>query len=204
MDGRLIGKNKISDFFYWTVCVLTWICVALAVFKLAFSLTYYKFYVVGSSMEGTLNGAQDKWHAGGDFVYAFKSNTPTRGDIVIIDVKDKSTARESIIKRVIALGGDKVELRDGVLYINGEIKKEPYVLAENNTPAQNNFSEITVPYGHMFCLGDNRNVSVDSRSEIYGCFSLDRIEGIVADWSMSYKGAITAVNSFFEFPKDRR
>lgn len=176
------------------ICVLIGLLIVFAVARIMLSLCYFKVYVVGSSMSSTLSGAPDKSKEGGEYVYAFKSDHPRRGDIVIVE-----TDKKTLIKRVVALGGDTVELREGVLYLNGEVKEEPYVDAANNTPSMNNFAEIKVPAGCMFCLGDNRDVSVDSRSEEYGCMPLEWTAGIVADWSMSCKGAITAFNTFFDF-----
>ena len=146
--------------------------VIVAVLRMAFALIYFKVYVVGSSMSGTLIGAPSKDAEGGDYVYAFRDNKPRRGDIVVIE-----TDHKTIIKRVIALGGDTVKIIDGVLYLNGEVKSEPYVLAENNTPSENNFDEITVPEGKMFCMGDNRNHSLDSRDSSIGMVDLRQIMG---------------------------
>ncbi|MDE6074896.1 MAG: signal peptidase I, partial [Clostridia bacterium] len=131
---------------------------------------------------------------GGDYVYAFRTSNPKRGDIVVIETDTKT-----IIKRVIALGGDTVELKEGVLYLNGEEVEESYVSEENNTPSENSYAQIVVPEGTMFCLGDNRDVSVDSRSETYGCMPVSWTAGVVADWSMSFKGAITSFNCFIDF-----
>ncbi|MDE6691584.1 MAG: signal peptidase I, partial [Clostridia bacterium] len=143
--------------------------------------------VIGSSMEGTL--------VDGDCVYAIRSSSPRRGDIVIIDTDEKP-----IIKRVIALGGDTVELKAGVLYLNGEQVDEPYVDPVNNTASysKNTFSVITVPEGKMFFMGDNRDDSNDSRSK-YGVMPVSSIMGIVADWSLSCKGAVTTFNNLFSF-----
>lgn len=176
------------------------LCVILvaAVLRVAFGIAYFKVYVVGPSMSSTLVGAPNKDSKGGDYVYAFRSSNPKRGDIVVIDTKTNAKTH-TIIKRVIALGGDTVELKEGVLYLNGEVVDEAYVRDENNTPSENSYAQIVVPEGKMFCLGDNRDVSLDSRSETYGCMPVSWTAGVVADWSMSFKSAITAFNCFFDF-----
>ncbi|MDE7076274.1 MAG: signal peptidase I [Clostridia bacterium] len=175
------------------------LCVILvaAVLRVAFGIAYFRVYIVGSSMSSTLIGAPNKDSRGGDYVYAFRSSNPKRGDIVVIDTK--TNTNKTIIKRVIALGGDTVELKEGVLYLNGEVVDEPYVSDKNNTPSENSYAQIVVPEGTMFCLGDNRDVSVDSRSETYGCMPVSWTAGVVADWSMSLKGAVTAFNCFIDF-----
>lgn len=178
----------------WTVLLLI---VAFAAFRIFCVVNYFSVYVVGTSMEGTLHGAESKYSPGGDYVYAFKSSNPRRGDIVVIE----AGGDDPIIKRVIALGGDTVELKAGVLFVNGEKVDEPYVDPVHNTASysKNTFKlEEPVPEGYMFFLGDNRDASNDSRSQ-YGVMPLSSIVGIVADWSMSFKGPVTAINSFFDF-----
>ena len=91
------------------------------------------------------------------------------------------------------------ELREGVLYLNDKEVEEPYVSDINNTPSENNYPKTVVPDGTMFCLGDNRDVSVDSRYDTYGCMPTSWTVGVVADWSMAFKGSITAFNGFMEF-----
>ncbi|MGN1060648.1 MAG: signal peptidase I [Candidatus Coproplasma sp.] len=160
---------------------------------LFFNVTYKRVYVVGSSMEDTLYGApsSNPSNPGGDFVYVFNAK-PDRGDIVIIRTNGKT-----LIKRVIALGGDTVEIVGGKVILNGEELNEPYVSAENNSPSLNNFPETVVESGYVFFLGDNRNVSNDSR--MYGCQPVESVVGVVAEWSLNCKKGITAINTFFEF-----
>ena len=174
--------------------VILSIIFAFVALRLAFNVTYVKVYVIGYSMESTLSGVPDVRYSGGDYVYAFRSHKPRYGDIVVIQTEEKP-----IIKRVVALGGDWVELREGVLYRNGKVVDEPYVLPQNNTPSENNYGKVQVPKGRMFCLGDNRNVSVDSRSEKYGFMDVNNIIGIVADWSLNFKSTLTAINTFFDY-----
>lgn len=190
--ANLLGKQSKTyntDNIFILLIIILFICV------IAFNLTYESVYVVGSSMENTLTGSPDgnPQLKGGDYVYIFKAK-PARGDIVVIETQNKC-----LIKRVVALGGDTVELRFGVLYVNGEAVEESYVSPEHNNPILNNYPKTTVEQGHVFCLGDNRNDSKDSRDEDYGAFKTESIIGVVADWSLTFKEAVRAFNTFFDF-----
>jgi signal peptidase I len=104
----------------------------------------------GSSMEPNL-------HAGeyliiSKMVYLFRS--PQRGDVVVA----YPPFGVPWIKRVIAVPGDTVEIKNGALYLNGQRIEEPYL----NEPIRYTFSPQLIPAGYYFVLGDNRNPSVDS------------------------------------------
>lgn len=134
----------------------------LFAFILAFLLVSFVILpcrVDGSSMYSTL---VDK-----DFGYSFvfKRNIDIkRFDIAVIDVGDKL-----IVKRVIGMPNDTITYINNELYINGELYKEDY-LKDVNT---NDFS-ITLKEDEYYCLGDNRDVSKDSR--YYGPFSKKEIK----------------------------
>lgn len=129
----------------------------------------------------------------GDYLYISLTAEPDYGDIVVIERPEND-----IIKRVIAKGGDSLYMEGGVVYImySGSdeyvMLEESYVSAENNTPSENNFEEVTVPEGDIYVLGDNRDNSSDSR--YYGCFSVESVVGVVTDWSLKYKSFFTAVH----------
>jgi signal peptidase I len=102
-----------------------------------------------------------------------------RGDIVVFDPPANwSDTGTPFIKRIIGLGGDKVEIRDdGFVYVNGEKLAEPYINpdASELTTSPGDEHAWTVPDGDLFVLGDNRAHSLDSR--VFGPISLSHVIG---------------------------
>ena len=96
-----------------------------------------------------------------------------KNDIVVI--KYPADISQKIIKRVIAVAGDKVKINDNILYINGKIVDEYY----KNENFMEDYNEVIVPQDSIFVLGDNRNFSKDSRSNSIGFVKLDLLEGKV-------------------------
>ena len=87
--------------------------------------------------------------------------------------------KESYIKRVIALPGEHVEIKEGKVYINGEELDEPYLQSGIVTDVEGTgFSDFVVPENTVFAMGDNRPHSTDCRS--FGCIPLEKIESTVA------------------------
>lgn len=106
------------------------------------------------------------------------------------------SGKKSYIKRVIGLPGDHVEIKDGLVYINGEQLEEDYLqpgvvtdmLQANGK--ETGFSDIIVPQNCVFAMGDNRPGSTDSRA--FGCIPLEKIEGTVSFrfWPFSKFGGV--------------
>ena len=99
------------------------------------------------------------------FIYKFRE--PKRGDIIVFKYPDDPS--RNFIKRIMAVGGDTVESRDKVVYVNGVKQDEPYVqhispemFPKVNNP-RDNFGPLTVPPNAYFMMGDNRDSSLDSR-----------------------------------------
>lgn len=100
-----------------------------------------------------------------------------RGDIVVFDAPDFDYVSGSLVKRVIATEGETLSINeDGQVLIDGEILDEPYI-AELIVDYEDYTDPITVPEGHVFCMGDNRNHSTDSRTNSIGCVDTREILG---------------------------
>jgi len=112
---------------------------------------------------------------GEKITYHFDS--PKRGDVVTFDNPDGSGS--TLIKRVIATGGQTVDLVGGVVYVDGEPLDEPYTLGKASDPLPYSLSgsEISYPYtvpeGSVWVMGDNRTNSLDSR--YFGTIRVDDI-----------------------------
>lgn len=91
------------------------------------------------------------------FIYRFKE--PKRGDIIVFTPPINTDGKE-YIKRVIGISGDKIEIKNGLVYLNGEILAENYIKEKPHY----DFGPIYVPENSLFVLGDNRNESYDSHA----------------------------------------
>ena len=103
---------------------------------------------------------------------------PERGDGIVFKshLYDEKGKQKNLIKRIIGLPGDTVEIKNGDVYINGELLQEEYV-AEQGLSGE--MEAVTVPEGRLFVMGDNRRVSQDSRSPEVGTIEMDSIVGKV-------------------------
>ncbi len=118
----------------------------------------------------------------GDYLITYKRayshKEPERGDVVVFQssLTDDSGNDKLLIKRVIGLPGEIITIKDGMVYINGEEYKESY-LNDGYTPGD--IDDYVIPEGKYFCMGDNRVVSIDSRSADVGPVDKDLIMGKV-------------------------
>ena len=146
------------------------VVIGVLIVKYVFQITI----VNGNSMEKYL-------HNGNRLIvekFIYKMNGLKRGEIVIINKpRDIENERTPIIKRVIALEGDVIEIKDGNVYVNNEKVEEPYINGEKTHAIVPEYQSLVVPKGHIYVLGDNRmpNESLDSR--IFGPVSLEKVEG---------------------------
>ncbi len=128
---------------------------------------------------------------------------PRRGDVIVF--KYPLDARKDFIKRVVGLPGETLEIRDKVVYINGRAIDESYVrftddairprswsehrIYPQGAGNKDNYGPVTIPSGHLFMMGDNRDNSEDSR--FWGFLDQDLIKGkailIYWSWDLSHK-----------------
>ena len=107
-----------------------------------------------------------------------KDDIPEKGDVVVFksDLKTEDGKEKLLIKRVIGRPGDTITIENGEVYINGEADDQSYT-NDGYTPGL--VEDYKVPEGTVFCLGDNRVVSRDSRDPEVGAVDMDRLVGKV-------------------------
>ena len=156
--------------------IITWSVEIAIVLVMAFVLVYFvglRTSVVGSSMSDTLE-------AGDEILvnrFVYKVTAPKRGDVIVF-LPNGNKKSHYYVKRVIGVPGDTIQIKNGILYVNGEEYKE--------TPERDKMDEaglakeeITVGEDEYFVLGDNRNNSEDSRYANIGNVKKEYIIGKV-------------------------
>lgn len=144
--------------------IFEWIKVFALAIVFAFIITQFikPTLVRGDSMYSTLEE--------GDYLIinrmSYKFKEPQRGDIIVFesDLQQEDGTNKDLVKRVIGVGGDTVKIKDSIVYVNGEVLDEPYIHDE----VTDGDIDTVVPEGCVFVLGDNRDISMDSRYEEVG------------------------------------
>ena len=167
-------------FFDWVIVI----AVALLVAFVVRTFVLAHFVVEGSSMYSTLET--------GDRVFvnklSYRLHDPNRGDVVVLHQITGASERD-LIKRVIALPGETVEIRNCSVLIDGQVLNEPYLDPEVVTPTDcgGDYNlNGPVPENHVFVMGDNRGGSQDSR--VIGPVDEDDLVGraFVVFWPQSH------------------
>jgi len=157
-----------------------WLLLSPLLVYVGFNLIFTPFFLVSgfralkfdsSAMETTLL-------PGDQFVIDksyYRQQPVARNDLVVMSRKDYQT-----VKRVIAVSGDTVEGRNRQVMLNGLLVDEPFIqhkLRPGTNPEQDSFGPVTIPVGKYFVMGDNRDVSLDSRSPDFGLIDAQAIIG---------------------------
>ena len=145
------------DMYDWVQCLI----VALIICVVFFAFFVRIIDVVGTSMNPTLNNS-DKMLVSGLFY------KPKVGDVVVFK-KDEYNPNKALVKRVIAVEGQEINIDfdRGIVYIDGQPIQEDYI-AELTKTKEDFIGPKTVPEGCVFVMGDNRNMSTDSRKTEIG------------------------------------
>lgn len=169
--------------------ILGWILYILIILGVTYLIITYvgqRTRVSGDSMEATL-------HSGDNLIvdkltYHFRE--PERYEIIVFPYRYEENT--FYIKRIVGLPGDRVQIQDGYLYLNGERADEHYGLERMNS-AGIAAEEIVLGEDEYFVLGDNRNASSDSRSPSVGVLKRDEIIGRawVRIWPLDNIGVIS-------------
>ena len=118
-------------------------------------------------------------------------NVKKKGIISKLFYNVVEVGKVSYIKRVIALPGEHIQIKDGKVYINGDILQEEYLAEDVITQSDGGqFLDLIVPEGTVFAMGDNRGHSADSRR--FGCIPYEKIEGKVVFrfWPLNVFGTV--------------
>ncbi|MDO4869938.1 MAG: signal peptidase I [Bacillota bacterium] len=153
--------------------------VIAIIIVLAVTMVIKPTIVKESSMESTL--FENNYLFVNKMAYKMKDH-PNRGDIIVFKSQLDNTedgGKKLLIKRVIGVEGDTITISDGEVYRNGELLEEPYVNipGETWTDRGEDVTDFQVPEDQLFCMGDNREVSLDSRSPEVGTVSESAVVG---------------------------
>lgn len=148
-------KNKIYKRWWF------WVLVIIALYILISRLIFPLFIMQGESMDPTLKP--------NSLLLTTRFFTPQRGDVVVFNASFiPGYSNQIFIKRIIGLPGDKIEIKNGQVYINDKLLNEPYVKGATNSvmigSQAYNSNPIVLGNGQFYLLGDNRAHSYDSRS----------------------------------------
>ena len=189
-SGQHAEVQKTSALRSFVSVIIMIAVVAICVFALRM-FVFVPYEIPSGSMEDTIMT--------GDMVFSEKVSyymrDPQRGDIVTFD--DPEVDGRTLIKRVIAVGGQTVDLKDGKVVVDGVALDEPYTSGKESHPISRNAAGVTVTYpytvpeGCLWVMGDNRTSSQDSR--YFGAIPKSSVSGRAAlvYWPFSDFGVLS-------------
>ena len=171
-----MGKKEVNQTQSVKNSIIEWVKVFGLAIVLAFVITLFIKPTLGSgdSMLPTL-------HENAYLIInkiGYKIGEPKNGDVIVFksDLEKNDGTTKDLVKRIIGVAGDKVVIKDGKVYLNDKLLDETYLSEGMDTTGD---VDIVVPEGKLFVLGDNREVSLDSRYEQVGLVDVNDVEGKV-------------------------
>ena len=171
-----MGKKEVNQTQSVKNSIIEWVKVFGLAIVLAFVITLFikPTLVSGDSMLPTLHE--------NDYLIinkiGYKIGEPKNGDVIVFksDLEKNDGTTKDLVKRIIGVAGDKVVIKYGKVYLNDKLLDETYLSEGMDTTGD---VDIVVPEGKLFVLGDNREVSLDSRYEQVGLVDVNDVEGKV-------------------------
>lgn len=202
-------ENKILDrILEWSLCVIAAVILAIVIRCYLVAPTMVKQQSMYSTLEEgqrVILNRMDKEYSRGDII-TFEAPTIGSKSINLANpiatysynpsnIFEKITYnflelnKISYIKRIIGIAGDRIQIKNGKVYLNGEELQEIYLI-DGTITNEANYNDIIVPEGYVFVMGDNRIESIDSRT--FGCIPIEKLEGKVwyRYWPLSEFGKI--------------
>ena len=157
--------------------IFEWIKVIITALILAFVITRFIIpsRVQGESMFPTLH--ENDYLIVNRMTYKFKE--PEMKDIIVFKsdiLQENGKSKKDLVKRVIAVEGDRIKIQDSNVYVNGKLLDEKVYIHDNYTSGD---IDMTVPKGKIFAMGDKRERSLDSRAQEVGLVDEDSVIGKV-------------------------
>lgn len=208
-----VEKDKIKNILEWIYCIIIAIVLALLVRYYIGTPTIVKMVSMKPTLEPNNRLILNRWSR-------TTKQEIKRGEIITLEAPEKSytastadmdnpvaiykekngaiskfiyyvleMGKTSYIKRVIGLPGEHLQIIDGKVYINGEELQEDY-LKEGVETTSKVFTDIQIPEGYVFAMGDNREESMDSR--VFGCIPMEKIESkvLIRFWPLNKIGKV--------------
>ncbi|MFX3648654.1 MAG: signal peptidase I [Paenibacillus sp.] len=160
-------KSWVAELWDWVKTIVVAFVIMMLLNLFVFNLSMVK----GQSMQPTLV-ERDRLFVN-KIVYHL--GTPSRSDVIVLrDPSEGVEKKDFLVKRIVGLPGDTIEVRDHHLYVNGERQAETYTDIEVQDP---DFGPITLEPDHFFVMGDNRHEGKSKDSRVFGSITSDQIVG---------------------------
>lgn len=188
METEKKSFSLMKEIFQWIQSIVIAVIIAL----LIRSFIFEPVLVDGHSMDNTLSHGQRLI----EYKLGYYYSKPKRGDIIVLQYQKGNTnflplpdsTEIDYIKRVIGIPGDEIDIKDGKVYVNGNLSNEPYALGRTETLGMK--FPVKVPDNNVFVMGDNRENSSDSRRIGFIEYSRIRGKAVFRMWPLNAMGSI--------------